>query len=1108
MATRLQTDFYSEFGNKYTVFIDDSAFGGSVTSFDATSLQLNYSGNTKTRFNPIIATDLTVGMLITDSTLDAFATDLAGAKDGRFRIKVNKNDSLHWVGVVKTDSISKEDKPFPTKFSLIASDGIGRLKDVDYNNDGTAYSGHDTFLEHVYKVLTKIGVDDFWGANDDYVLTINDWREQSITYSTGEDPWEYSRIGHEALRTVDSNGENKYTSCYDVLKSICVLWGVRFMLSDGMYRFMQPNEAGETGTVTIRKFDKSQNITVVNSPSLQIWDKFVGEVSEFNTGAKDLYKITSGGFQYYPPLNKVTVDYLHNSTGNIIRYNDITTSTVIEDINSNSSQATIAFQCTINFTQSFTGNFPFHWLKFRLKIEIDGNYLKRTQDIVNDNIATSVISWETDVSYYEVLLFVPHDFGNFRTFGFVTPEIPADGDMTIELTFVEATDGDNIIDPADYTLVWGIDSAYLEIYLTGTGEEQSNTTSYVAENDTAGNTSVIELDTLFGGNSHPNSIQKIQVTDGVGWDLAQNWRRGGSGSYEVIQQLLANEIIVGQLTPVEKYVSQLYYGDYLAHETLVRDAANHLFAGGTHNMKKETWSGTWFYISGNTTGTTPGTPIPTKQIKTKDGLIFLAAPSNQTPGLAVLEIDKDIDLTDLSGGENSPITNTETTIDEGDQLTSIDIPFFNNGDLFLPDDSVVIKDPVTSNQQNFNLGLGGHTPGGTTLDVDESNANFEYKEGSFVLSNPIEQQVNINFGRRKFFHFHMVDLETDLTSSATYVKLPKFWRTPINNSSSITLLYTYIRAAYVTIADNVSDSIFLQYGFRMLRGGTEIATTSISGLTTRSTMTPTALTGNRIVLDDLYTFEYKETLNSGGQSPSKGLTITLEIFNKVFQPEDFYPDLALWYKVDQNITTTLESGVKKITTWGEIITSNDATSVLISRAPIYSLNSLNGYPSALFELDYLRTNPATALLDPSVSNFTMFLVFKTGTMDTVVGEEIIAQSGALGRELIGTSTAKAIRSNLGNTVLTGDTLADDTAYICTLTWDGTTQKIRINGGTASSNTPTAESTTGYYFFGREAAGLKYYTGEMYEFLLLDKAVSDNERKLFETYLAYKYNIAL
>jgi len=68
-----------------------------------------------------------------------------------------------------------------------AKDGINRLKGINYNDDGTAYEGRVTFKEHLFNILDKIGLQDFWGATDDYLHSVVRWYEEDDTAATLSD---------------------------------------------------------------------------------------------------------------------------------------------------------------------------------------------------------------------------------------------------------------------------------------------------------------------------------------------------------------------------------------------------------------------------------------------------------------------------------------------------------------------------------------------------------------------------------------------------------------------------------------------------------------------------------------------------------------------------------------------------------------------------------------------------------------------------------------------------------------------------------------------------------------------------------------------------------
>ena len=1116
MALRLETDFYSDEGTKYTVSIYDSGWGGADSAFNATSLELNYTTPAR-RFPAYLASELTVGILVENSTLNTFVNDLMEAADGTFEVVLKKDDNLDWVGIVKTDAVTQQDRPYPYNFVLSATDGIARLKDIDYNNAGTKYTGRAVFLDHVYNILDKLDLDGYWGASDDYVVTLNDWREENLTYAFDTDPWEEIGFWHHHLyEVVDlDNNELDFKSCYEVLMYIMTQFGMRLMLSGGAYRFIQPNLQADTGSVTIRRFDKSKNISTTTSVSLAIWDKEVGEPTEYKAGTKDLFKVTSGGFQAFPALNNVRVAYLHNSISNFIAEYDITTLTSIEDINSNSGQASLALQGTIKI-DSFSGPDTFVYVKFELLLRIGSNYLKRTQDInyITGNLITSDYEWTTtSTDRVEIVVVVPNTNVLFENIGFVSPVIPADGDMQVQLDFDEATnvDGDTIA-PGDLMLSWYFENGYIEILANNDLSEQHNTTYYTENNDTTGNAATIKLDTIWGGDSHPTTSGRMFYTTngGVTWTPADQWRNGGSGTYIDIQQLLAKEVLRGQLTPVRKMVSQTYRGDFEAHMTLVRNSENWLFHGGSHDMKRDEWTGSWWFLSAETTGTSPElVPINIKEIQTQNPAIYFSAPSNQTPGLAILDVNRDFDVDGIGEEGNAPITTLQTALVKETGYEEIHIPIMHPGGLFLDGDSVVVKNTTTGQEQAFITSKTGHSSGGDSVLTEYlQEANYDFPAGSFIIPNPLEQQYNISFGRRKFMMFHLVDYDTDFTTSTSFIDLPKFFRPYGSQSTSLDTNWVdriAIRNVYFIVGQNVSASSSIQYTCKMIHSGSPatVVTTTITGDTQTYELTPGD--SNLYLKAETYRFQIKKN-DASGLSENKGLYALVELFNKKWYPGDFGLKLY-WYRLEDDYTN---DGSDRLDVWSSGSTSMDFSAFSATQRPDIIFNSLNGHPGAKFERssgsDYLETGSAGP--DTSTVDFSLIIIFNSGDLDTVKGHGIFCQADAAGtgRELLWINTSKEIQSTFGGVNLTGPVLTDNTVYIVTLTWDGTDQRMYIDGEYDGTNAPTPEGVPGNYYIGRSKAGSNtpYFDGIIYEILFYEEWLPDTQREMAEGYLSNKY----
>jgi len=288
MGVRLQGDFYSQDQNdKYTIEVHDSTYSGTVYDFKLVALDWNYQGLSKDRFNPILTSTMTFGLVVENTNISVFTTDLIGAAEERFRIKVLKNDNNYWFGHILLDLTAYEDAPVdadaPPIYTITATDGLGRLKKIDYNDNGTAYSGKQTFLQHIYNCLDKINLDDLYGTDDEYFYSICLWYETQQTENAQTDPLTNAQFDHRVFVSIDQQTVKTYHSCWEVLTAICTAWGARLMHSDGKYRFTQVNEHEKSNYNAINRYKKDQSAL---SDSLA--------VNHTKTLDTDIYKIRGG----------------------------------------------------------------------------------------------------------------------------------------------------------------------------------------------------------------------------------------------------------------------------------------------------------------------------------------------------------------------------------------------------------------------------------------------------------------------------------------------------------------------------------------------------------------------------------------------------------------------------------------------------------------------------------------------------------------------------------------------------------------------------------------------------------------------------------------------
>jgi len=151
---RLFAEFTDQLGTDYKLNIHESGYGGSATEFNLGSdgFVLRYSGDNETRMQPIIGSEVTFTLTETVSEHTAMLTALATSEDADFKVSIYKDpdgaNTLFWTGVLLHEQVELQDEAYPIQNTMNAVDELGDLKNVLYNNAGSAYTGRETIAAH------------------------------------------------------------------------------------------------------------------------------------------------------------------------------------------------------------------------------------------------------------------------------------------------------------------------------------------------------------------------------------------------------------------------------------------------------------------------------------------------------------------------------------------------------------------------------------------------------------------------------------------------------------------------------------------------------------------------------------------------------------------------------------------------------------------------------------------------------------------------------------------------------------------------------------------------------------------------------------------------
>jgi len=246
---------------------------------------------------------------------------------------------------------------------MVATDAISLLKHVDYNDDGTAYSGYQTVLAILENIQGKWTLYDYLTEQNTGTETRLAWAED--VYS--EDDFLAALLPHPigtTLQTIarsrihsnpwsfaNSSGATEYISCYDLLLSLCITYQLRlYSYADGWY-FVPVALAGEVTNGTARQHDGT-----IASSAVQLVTRYDFQKDAANDVRQ---KDANWRLSYTAPINEVRVTRDTNDGATVISSFNFAAATALADadivypgIDTESTDVFYEMRGRLKFTQS------------------------------------------------------------------------------------------------------------------------------------------------------------------------------------------------------------------------------------------------------------------------------------------------------------------------------------------------------------------------------------------------------------------------------------------------------------------------------------------------------------------------------------------------------------------------------------------------------------------------------------------------------------------------------------------------------------------------------------------------------------------------------------
>lgn len=909
MATVVKGTVESVSGVDYNVYLDNGAPDASGTLLSVRSAKLTYRSETEDVDAHLLTSKMSITFAVRNATELALFDGLIDAKELQYKIRIEREGSLWWVGFVLLDLVSVDFAQFPFDVKISATDGISRLKSIDYEIG--SLTEFATIKEHLFNVLTQMPLSDYYGATDEYLRVHSTLVPEGMT--PGVNIFNKVRVGIKALRTVDKRGRVKYTSYYNALLEFLQLINARMVYSQGRYFVTEiADYARPLEDVTFYRYNEAG--TELAQEDLTNWTTYIKQIGATLAGS-DAVALARGQTTQYPPLKAVDFTYKHYSRQNLfpgVVWSDLNYDVaLLNGFDGDEGAGRLAVTANISYTVSAeVGAIPSGvgrlWVVASVLIAIEdegggggGQSLKRTATITPAGISYADAEWVDGLTdTYDFLLpGTPTITGQIlnNRLSLISPVVPQGGTLKLALRMDRTSIRGGDSTAYQVTVQYNYSGAFVESLLTGSIAEQYNYTNYLAETDASGfNSVVLERETVFGDGPGDNTFGRIEYTEnGADWLRTNKWRRWSDGYLNTTAMYHTNMIaaITLALQDTRRRVLDITVigDDYQAEFMLGSQSALYIMQSGELNLGNDEWRGRWFEIAANfVDGATVGT------VTDSDPTIGSDSGEPSEPALPGTDGGSGGFVPTVPGFEPGDVATSinivPTTIDgsfaTGDTIGNLavnnldDVPVFDG-------DIIIITNPITGETQEFevlydsNLGTPDPnqvTPGGTSVpfygpdglvwlvpgtgevSLVSTTATSDFPDGSYIQPEPQFTAQLQALLRTDHYDFQLFDYDTDVTTGF----VGPFWRAGNRIGWGIRKVHFAFAQDNGATAVKVNLKYYDASGFRY----------------TVATFNSTGLGAIVAAYADVATGYYRVEVETVTGTAPKGLTVNIELIKK------------------------------------------------------------------------------------------------------------------------------------------------------------------------------------------------------------------------------------
>ena len=265
LGNRAQWEFRNRLNEDFRITIKEEGYTSTTLEpiAQGEGFILNYRPVADDIANPLSPSAAEIYIINNSSAIDTLIYDIVQKQQTDFYVLIEKaltpgNYTPFWRGVILQDEIYEQDSPKPNVVQITATDGLAKLKNIDYDEvnssaGGAGYPANTPFITILGTCLEDALPKELWGTSDAYLVTSVDFWETDQTYSASTDPLADLIIDVRGFRDVQErqkaelfNGlygpavlDIEYLSKKEVLEQLGYLFVSRIYQADGAWYFEQ-----------------------------------------------------------------------------------------------------------------------------------------------------------------------------------------------------------------------------------------------------------------------------------------------------------------------------------------------------------------------------------------------------------------------------------------------------------------------------------------------------------------------------------------------------------------------------------------------------------------------------------------------------------------------------------------------------------------------------------------------------------------------------------------------------------------------------------------------------------------------------------------------------